>query len=265
MKITKQYYNIWGECPTDLQDSYEWMERAGRVCYNSMDRIAPGTAKPFVNGCIKSGHMGVIEHSNFVIDGRYEDFEEVKYLNKGYLPINVSPCSFWGGNFRAWMEWFEFKTIEELYREFHQELNIPNKLKRITVEIKTNRAITHQIVRHRPCSFLQTSQRYVNQSNLEVILPVDFYGKENGIPFEAWKRFMEASEENYRIQMDYGRTKQAARGVLTNDTASTIIITADIPEWWWIFGLRVPASADPQIRDLMIPLKEEFQSRGWVL
>lgn len=261
MKITKQHSNIWGECPTDLQDSYEWMERAGRVCYNSMDRIAPGTAKPFVKGCIKSGHMGVIEHSNFVVyDANASDS---KYINSFYAGKGRT---LYGGNFRAWMEWFMFDSIEQLYNGFiDQETNIPNELKRITVEIKTNRAITHQIVRHRPASYLQTSQRYVNQSNLEVILPVDFYGKENGVPFEAWKRFMQASEDNYRIQMDYGRTKQASRGALTNDTASTIIITADIPEWWWIFGLRVPPAADPQIRDLMIPLKEDFQSRGWVL
>jgi len=263
MKIIKQHSNILGECPTDLQDSYEWMERAGRVCYNSMDRISPGTAKPFINGLIKSGHMGVTEHSNFVVQMADGIHDEDKYINKlsNYTPSSV----LYGANYRAWMEIYEYKSIEHLFYDFESETDIPNQLKRITVEIKTNRAITHQIVRHRPASFLQTSQRYVDQSNLEVILPVDFYGKENGIPFEAWKRFMESSEENYRIQMDYGRPKQASRGVLTNDTASTIIITADIPEWWWIFGLRVTASADPQIRDLMIPLKEEFTSRGWVL
>lgn len=39
------------------------IERAGRVCYKSEDRIQPGTAEPFIRAIINSHHLSVIEHS----------------------------------------------------------------------------------------------------------------------------------------------------------------------------------------------------------
>ena len=43
------------------------IELAGRTCYKSEDRIAPGSAEDFVRGIIRRGHLSVIEHVNITV------------------------------------------------------------------------------------------------------------------------------------------------------------------------------------------------------
>ena len=40
------------------------LERAGRTCYRSEDRIGDGTAESFIRGIIRRGHESVIEHAS---------------------------------------------------------------------------------------------------------------------------------------------------------------------------------------------------------
>jgi thymidylate synthase (FAD) len=40
------------------------LERAGRTCYQSEDRIQPGSADKFIAGIIKRGHESVLEHAS---------------------------------------------------------------------------------------------------------------------------------------------------------------------------------------------------------
>ncbi|EPR42745.1 thymidylate synthase, flavin-dependent [Desulfovibrio sp. X2] len=43
------------------------LELAGRVCYKSEDRVAPGTAAPFIGRIVRSGHESVIEHASATV------------------------------------------------------------------------------------------------------------------------------------------------------------------------------------------------------
>jgi len=43
------------------------LERAGRVCYRSEDKIGDGTADGFVRGIIRRGHESVIEHASISV------------------------------------------------------------------------------------------------------------------------------------------------------------------------------------------------------
>lgn len=45
----------------------ELIEKAGRTCYKSEDKIAPGTAEKLVNRLIASGHESVLEHVNITV------------------------------------------------------------------------------------------------------------------------------------------------------------------------------------------------------
>ena len=52
-------------------ESYEDMlrriEKIGRVCYKSEERIGEGTAEKFIAGIIKRGHESVIEHGSITV------------------------------------------------------------------------------------------------------------------------------------------------------------------------------------------------------
>ena len=80
-----------------------------------------------------------------------------------------------------------------------QELRLRHR--HIAVKFIVNRAITHEIVRHRPCSFLQESQRYCRYADdkfggeVSFIRPM-FY--EEGTPeFSLWQKAMEETERIY--------------------------------------------------------------------
>ena len=44
-------------------DNFKRIERAGRICYKSEDKITDGSALPFFHRMVKNGHTSVLEHS----------------------------------------------------------------------------------------------------------------------------------------------------------------------------------------------------------
>ncbi len=60
MKIIKPYYEILTEI--NGREILERIERIGRICYKSEDKITADSAEKFVKMIIKSGHESVIEH-----------------------------------------------------------------------------------------------------------------------------------------------------------------------------------------------------------
>ena len=138
------------------------------------------------------------------------------------------------------------------------------KHRHLAVKFIVNRAVTHEIVRHRPCSFLQESQRYCRYSDnkfggeVTFIKPM-FY--ETGTPeFDLWSKAMEDSEKIY-LKLLETSTPQAARTVLPNSCKTELIVYANLVEWKHIFKLRTSQAAEPSMREIMIPLFQYFQKR----
>ena len=133
----------------------------------------------------------------------------------------------------------------------------------VCVKFITNRAVTHEIVRHRPCSFLQESQRYVRYSSkegIEFIEPVGFYDRCKDSQ-TSWDLTMRTCEMVYHRMLLNGDTPQQARGVLPNDTKTEILVYCNLREWRHIFFMRTSSGADPQMIALMKPLLEEFRNK----
>jgi thymidylate synthase (FAD) len=132
------------------------------------------------------------------------------------------------------------------------------------VKIFTNRAVTHEIVRHRPCSFLQESQRYCRYSEDKFASQVTFikplFFEEGTKEYKLWVKAMEETEKIY-LKLLETSSPQAARTVLPNSCKTEIIVYANLLEWLHIFRLRVTAAAEPSMREIMIPLLEEFGHR----
>ena len=62
MKIVRPEFEIL--TPLDSAALLARLERAGRTCYRSEDRVTPDSARNFVKNLIKSGHHSVIEHES---------------------------------------------------------------------------------------------------------------------------------------------------------------------------------------------------------
>jgi len=143
----------------------------------------------------------------------------------------------------------------------------------ITIRFITNRGVTHEMVRHRLCSFAQESTRYVNYGgdNIEFIRPVwtDFECGIYNVPVQEFNdkadtAFMWSciqSENDYKTLLHLGWRPEQAREVLPNALKTEIIVKGNIREWRHIFKLRCSKAAHPQMRALMIPCMKELKEK----
>ncbi|MCI5148046.1 MAG: FAD-dependent thymidylate synthase [Candidatus Electrothrix sp. MAN1_4] len=138
------------------------------------------------------------------------------------------------------------------------------KHRHIAVKFIVNRAVTHEIVRHRPCSFLQESQRYCRYSadkfGSEVSFIKPLFFAEDSPEYLIWEKAMLETEQLY-LKLLETSTPQAARTVLPNSCKTELIVYANLKEWQHIFRLRTTKAAEPSMREVMIPLQEEFHQR----
>jgi thymidylate synthase (FAD) len=139
----------------------------------------------------------------------------------------------------------------------------------MTVVFVVDRGVTHELVRHRLCAFSQESTRYVNyKGGCEFVIPpwipikpgdynsVDDCPLEHGTPAASWFYDMLEAEERYTNLVSEGKWKpEMARSILPNSTKTEIVVTANFREWRWIFNLRCSSKAHPQMREVMIPLR----------
>ena len=138
------------------------------------------------------------------------------------------------------------------------------KHRHVAVLFVVNRAITHEIVRHRPVSYLQESQRYCRYSQdkfgSEVTFIKPMFFKEGSEEYRLWERAMQDTEEIY-LKLLETSSPQAARTVLPNSCKTELITFANLLEWLHIFKLRTSKGAEPSMREVMIPLLHKFQKK----
>ena len=129
----------------------------------------------------------------------------------------------------------------------------------ITVEFLVDRGITHEIVRHRLAAYTQESTRFVNY---EKKLPPTFVQPD--LPLSAlqiWECQIASAEQAYRELLALGQPPQIARSIFPNALASKLWMTANLRMWRHFLLMRTSVEAHPQMREVTIPLLEEFQQK----
>jgi len=97
----------------------EKIERAGRICYNSEDRICLGSAEKFVRGVMKRGHESVIEHEGICVEVETNLITLLRFLTEcpvhSFIQVTITGISQMGlvaailsGNFRTWRDHFRW-------------------------------------------------------------------------------------------------------------------------------------------------------------
>jgi thymidylate synthase (FAD) len=277
MKIIKPSVEFFGAVPTDYTNALRFIEMAGRLCYKSEDKITAESAEPFVKRLIKSGHLAMVEHSNFVVRAdQYLNAKELQGTVGSYLKVLEERESlFVGGNLTAWYaqsashQWQAFEwlvpfeeTLGELFELPKNYLHsnwqvcphneIPKELHRYSAKFICDRGVSHELVRHRPCSFAQESTRYVNYGgkDMEFVEPAgwDGWGAESKDLFDTVCRGCEA---DYNMMINDSLKPQQARAILSNALKTEIVVTADAAEWAHIKKLRTHPSAHPDMARLM--------------
>lgn len=172
MRLIKPSFEIWAQ-EEGLEGVYKQIERAGRVCYKSEDKITDTSAKDFVDRMIKSGHGAMLEHGTVYlilpvgyVQGGYgleestvtKKYRENSYSKVTYQDFGDGQRAYVTTNYRVIIEndWLMDLDYQCEPTEFHE--------KRVTVKFICDRGVSHEFVRHRVMSFAQESTRYCNYS-----------------------------------------------------------------------------------------------------
>ena len=292
MKLIKQSFEILDQ-QCGLEGIYKQIERAGRTCYKSEDKITEDSAKEFVDRMIKSGHGAMLEHGTVYLAMPIETMIPIeangwgKYTknpySKGFKVCNVNGQKRVAitTNLRVLVEngWLDdLKYICEP-TEYHE--------KRITVKFITDQGILREFTRHRVFSFAVESTRYCNYSRskfsneVTFIQPnwisdediknyhmdLDYFTDQDDNHITAINRFMSAlknAEYFYMELIKLGWKPQQARNVLPLATKCDMVMTGFVSDWKHFFELRDAASAHPQAQELAHHLHEIFIQRGLI-
>jgi len=120
-----------------------------------------------------------------------------------------------------------------------------------------SRALTHQWVRHRLCSFTQRSQRYVKEKEISFVMPPMEYlfsdvDDESNSKLDMARRLIDYSVEvswkNYLRLLELGVKAEDARFVLPNACETKMVWTANARELRHFFKLRMDLHAQWEIR-----------------
>jgi len=127
-----------------------------------------------------------------------------------------------------------------------------------------SRACSHQLVRHRPASYSQQSQRYVAMKNFPYVEPETVRGVKvevDGREME-FKDLMELIGKFYEGLVEKGVPKEDARFVLPNACTTRIVFTMNGEELVHFLRLRTCSRAQWEIREMAVKilriLREKF-------
>lgn len=291
MKLIKPNFSIL-EQPPGLEGIYQQIEKAGRICYKSEDKITEGSAKAFVDRMIKSGHTSMLEHSAVYLDFRGTDIIKLGkfYRSNPYSKVYkhtlengwYEPHLYVSTNYRVIVENDKFDDLKYLCEptKYHE--------RRVSVKFITSNSIMREFTRHRSHSFAVESTRYCNYSR-------DKFNNEITFIKPSWMNESSNDVQNYLCGQEHnmspgsihlinalsqceacylsmiqdGMKPQEAREVLPLAIKCDMIMTGFVLDWQHFFDLRASIIAatgkpHPDASALADPLYEEFIKRKYI-
>ncbi|MDY7041475.1 MAG: FAD-dependent thymidylate synthase [Chloroflexota bacterium] len=112
-----------------------------------------------------------------------------------------------------------------------------------------SRSCSHQLVRHRLASYSQESQRYVDASNAEFVVPESVSADPEARAI--WDKCTTQAGDAYRALRQRGIRKEDCRFLLPNATATRMVMTMNFRELRHLIKLRgLNPAAQWEIRQL---------------
>ena len=270
MKLIKPSFEIWEQEP-GLEGIYKAIERAGRICYRSEDKITEDSAKGFVDRMIKSQHYAMLEHGTVYLripiyaatSYKIDEYKDNPY-SKTQINLNGENCYYITTNMRVLVEhdWLDdLKYICEP-TEYHE--------KRICVRYTSDIHFYKDITRHRVFSWAIESTRFCNYikshfgSSISFITPIWLKEEEQ----EEFEEDLKTIESIYFKWINKGWQPQQAAYFLIQGTKAEIIMTGFASDYNHFFDLRSEIAKTgkphPTVVELVEPLRQEFIKRGYI-
>lgn len=166
------------------------------------------------------------------------------------------------------------ETAPKLLRYLLKHKHVsPFEMANLCVEIKTTRAISAQIIRHRSFSYQEYSQRYADTSELgSSVMPhlrrQDNKNRQNSIDdlssdvvsgyYRRISQLFEDAEHLYREMVSSGIAKECARNILPMATPTTLFMNGTLRSWIHYLQVRCDPSSQREHREIAEQIKQIF-------
>lgn len=271
------------------EDLYKHIERCGRTCYKSEDKITEDSAKGFVERMIASKHTAMLEHGTvyLTIPENAERYRKNPHTKIRMIGDEDNVVFYVTTNYRVLVEnnWLDDLKYQCEPTEHH--------IKRRTFKLTCDRGVSHELVRHRVFSFAQESTRYCNYTKdkfghfitfivptwLEDRIPEGEYEYQNGMWEIDGNPAFDADIHNDRNLFLWGLSNdeyyyfkfikefewkpQQARQILSNALKTEVIMTGFEDDWERFFDLRYKQSTGavhPDMLNLTTKLREVYDA-----
>lgn len=292
MKLIKQSFEILEQIDYSLKGIKQFIEKCGRVCYKSEDRITDSSYEKFVDMLINKDHARPLEFGTVHLLIPESDFKEA-YASLVEIGLDncdwLQYCYYQGSyyvttNYRYYLDIIKFvpsmqKYFSETYSKYYP--------KRYTVHFITNRAIMDEFRTHVTFSHLAESTRYCDygrnrfDNEITCVIPhwcsdliegnsydlsICEYGliqTENLSEKSAkWVESMCQAEQDYMDLLNDGCTAQEARDVLPLGVKSELISCGFGSAWNNFFYRRCAKDAHPMAREIATSLENKLKEMG---
>lgn len=272
MELIKPSWEIL-EQESGIDGIYKAIERAGRTCYKSEDKITENSAKPFVDRMIKSGHGAMLEHGTVYLAMPMETIIPTEANDWGKYTKNpyskgFKVCEVNGQrrvavttNLRVLVENDWLGDLQYICEptEYHK--------RRVCVRYTSDIHFYKDITRHRVFSWAIESTRFCNYmkqkfgSSVSFAIPI-WLKEEEELEFEEDLRVIESL---YFKWIKKGWQPQQAAYFLIQGTKAEIVMTGFISDYKHFFDLRSEIAKTgkphPTVVELIEPLRQEFIKR----
>lgn len=277
----KANVELWIPKDYSIEEGFRHIERCGRVCYNSSNRITEDSYKKFCNNLIKSGHTSVTEHMTVYLTipigspmydwyygkkfGIVDKFKRYPYSvvkSSTYDVVVQAPEEFKDfvshkgtttvyyitTNYRVCLN--NFKDVEDIYPYIVKQPTVHEK--RYTLHWAISRGIADEFMRHRSFSHTCQSTRYCKIG--DVIEPSWIDDIEDSTK-ALYKEYIDEIMSKYE-SMCVLLKKQQARGLLPLDIKTELIQSGTKRQWEEFFKLRCAKDAHPDAQYIANKAKE---------
>ena len=291
MKLIKQSFEILEQKDFSLIGIKKFIERCGRVCYKSEDKITDDSYEKFVNMLEKRDHARPLEFgtvhlkisSGMLFDKFLQDLVDYELYNPTWIKYKKLPeYTYITTNYRHYLQ--IIKKCPYIAEYFTEQDNCyyPS---RYTVHMVLSRGVMDEFRTHVGLSHLAESTRYCNYSKDKFDNQITFiqpswiildkeidpinelcllsgqYDREN--PNLRYLASLVEANYTYILLLNKGWTPQQARDVLPLSVKSELISCGFEDAWSNFFYRRCANDAHPMAREIAIPLQEKFKELGY--
>lgn len=134
-----------------------------------------------------------------------------------------------------------------------------------------SRAFTHELIRHRHLSYSQLSQRFVDESDANIVLPPAIRNSDSERAQAIVKDFVDlaqraevaytvtAGELEAKVGLTRKQAREAARALLPNMTETRIVVTGNLRAWHEVIQRRTAPDADAEMQEVMEMAREQLE------